>query len=240
MTTVTKSASMAALMVLMALVPTLAEAQDQRFRVSFTPAAATVGGDAEMAWSGSLGYRFSEHFWFEGDFTWIDAAAGGFRDRDFDFDDLPSRTGSSDLRDMVIRRSGMFGGRPGGGLGIPAFPNFPNMPTLPALRASTDGSTMIGTIGIRYELPVQTERFRPYLAGGLGLNNTDQEFRLDSTAFTPAFDESVSHTGFAFNAGAGASVRLVSQVWADVDAKYFRLSKERNVMRLGGGVSVRF
>jgi len=87
---------------------------------------------------------------------------------------------------------------------------------------------------------VQTDRFRPYVAGGLGINNTHQELTLGRTAFTPAFDESMSHTGYAFSAGAGASVRLFSGVWADVDAKYFRLSRERDVMRLGGGVSVRF
>ena len=57
---------------------------------------------------------------------------------------------------------------------------------------------------------------------------------------TPAFDESASHAGYAFSAGGGASVRLAGQFWADVDAKYFRLSRDRNIMRLGGGVSVRF
>ena len=84
------------------------------------------------------------------------------------------------------------------------------------------------------------ERFRPYLAAGLGINNTDQQFRLERTAFTPAFDESASHAGYAFSAGGGASVRLAGQFWADVDAKYFRLSRDRDIMRLGGGVSVRF
>ena len=98
----------------------------------------------------------------------------------------------------------------------------------------------IGTLGVRYELPTQVERFRPYLAAGLGISNTGQEFRLEQTLFTPAFNESASHTGYAFSAGGGASVRLTSQFWADVDAKYFRLSRDRNIMRLGGGVSFRF
>ena len=95
-------------------------------------------------------------------------------------------------------------------------------------------------MGLRYEFPVQTARFRPYAAGGLGINNTTQEFRLDATSITPAIDESISHTGYAFNAGAGASVRLVGQLWADVDARYLRLSRDRNIMRLGGGASFRF
>ena len=99
---------------------------------------------------------------------------------------------------------------------------------------------MVGTVGIRYELPVQTARFRPHVAGGLGINNTDQEFKLDATAFTRAIDESVTHTGYAFNAGAGASVRLAGQFWADLDARYVRLLRDRDIMRMGGGVSVRF
>ena len=129
------------------------------------------------------------------------------------------------------------------GIGLPVRPGIPSLPAFPVsigpIRATTDGSTTIGTLGVRYELPAQVERFRPYLAVGLGINNTDQQFRLERTLFTPAFDESASHAGYAFSAGGGASVRLAGQFWADVDAKYFRLSRDRNIMRLGGGVSVR-
>ena len=231
--------SLMALTAFTLIAPALAQAQDQRFRVSFAPAVATVGGDAELALGGSFGYRFSEHFWFEGDLTWIDAAAGGFRDRNFEFDGRFAS--ATDLGGLVWRRAGIFGGGRPGGIGLPNLPNIPIRPIgIGRLRASTDGSTMVGTLGIRYELPVQTERFRPYVAGGLGINNTDQEFKLDATAFTPAIDASVSHTGYAFNAGAGASMRLAGQFWADVDARYFRLSRDRDVMRLGGGASFRF
>jgi opacity protein-like surface antigen len=251
MTFVTKSASMAALMTIVIFAPGLARAQEPpRLRASFAPAVATVSGDAELALGGTFGYRFSEHFWFEGDFTWIDAAAGGFSDRPFDIDGRDFGVGMAGLPNLITPGSGTSFRWAGGGIGVPGmpnlpnFPNFPNLPGFPGgldrLRASTGGSTMVGTLGIRYDLPAQTDRFRPYLAGGLGINNTEQEFRLDSTAFTPAIEESTSHTGYAFSAGAGASIRLVSQLWADVDAKYFRLSRERNIMRLGGGVSVRF
>ena len=74
-----------------------------------------MGGDAELALGGTVGYRFSEHFWFEGDLTWIDAAAGGFRDRNFEFDG--SVTNASDLGNMVRRRAGIFGGGLPGGIG---------------------------------------------------------------------------------------------------------------------------
>ena len=100
---------------------------------------------------------------------------------------------------------------------------------------------MIGTLGVRYEPAVQTARFRPYVSGGLGLNHTEQEFTLRHRApSTRAFDESISHSGFAFSAGGGANVRLFSSVWANADAKYFRLSRDRNIMRLGGGIGLRF
>lgn len=222
---------------LIVLAPALVQAQDQRFRVSFAPAAVASGGDAELALGGTFSYRYSEHFLFEGDLTWIDAAAGGFANRDYAFNAPGSN--SRGLMDLIQGRTGTFGrGR------LPSFPAFSTLPNLPIsvgpLRASTDGSTMVGTLGLRYELPVQTERFRPFVAGGLGLNNTRQEFTLNATTTTAAVDDSISHTGYAFNGGAGASVRLFGQLWADVDARYFRLSRDRNLMRLGGGASFRF
>ena len=230
MSTIKIPAPLVALTAFILFAPAQAQAQDQRFRVSFAPAVATVGGDAELALGGTFGYRFSEHFWFEGDLTWIDAAAGGLRDRNFEFDGRVAT--ASDLADILRRQAGVFRHGFPGGIGLPIG--------IGQLRASTDGSTMVGTLGIRYELPVQTGRFRPYVAGGLGINNTEQEFEFNATAFTPAIDASASHTSPAFNAGAGASVRLAGQLWADVDARYFRLSRDRDVMRLGGGVSFRF
>lgn len=237
---IVKSAPLA-LVALMALVvvPGTARAQDERLRISFAPAVATVSGDAEVALGGSFGYRFSQRFWFEGELTWIDAGAAGFRDRILPFD--AHAANAFGVVDVIRSRSGLIGGV------IPGFPTLPGLPGLPTIpievgqfRAAMDGSTLIGTLGVRYELPTEVERFRPYVAGGLGIDNTDQRLRLEATRFTPAFDQSTSRTGYAFSAGAGASVRLVSQLWADVDAKYFRLSQDRDIMRLGGGVSFRF
>ena len=99
---------------------------------------------------------------------------------------------------------------------------------------------MIGTLGVRYEPTVQTARFRPYVSGGLGLNHTEQELRVSIGTAARDVDESISHSGFAFSAGGGASIRLFSSVWASADAKYFRLSRDRNVIRFGGGLGVRF
>ena len=234
MKTVTKSA-LVAMTALLAWAPA-AHAQDQRFRVSFTPAVATVSGDAELALGGSVGYRFSEHFWFEGDLTWIDAAAGGFRDGVFDYEIRTATT----LADVLRRPSGTFG------RGRLLVPNAPILPgNINRLVVATDGSTLVTTLGIRYELPVETARFRPYITGGLGINHTDQELEIDprvlaALSLVADFDDSLSHTGYAFNAGAGASVRIAGQLWVDADARYIRLSRDRDIMRLGGGVSFRF
>lgn len=209
-----------------------AQTQDQRFRVSFEPAVATVSGDAALALGGSVGYRFSDHFWFDGDLTWIDAAAGGFRHGDIRFNGYDAN--AIGLGNLVLSRLPMFG--------HDSFPVLPILPTLPniQLNASTNGSTFIGTMGARYEFQVQTARFRPYVAGGLGIDHTDQRFTLAATPITPAFDRSTSHVGMAFRGGGGASIRLGSRLWADMDATYFHLSSARDVMRLGGGVSFRF
>jgi opacity protein-like surface antigen len=218
--------------------PAAAQAQEERINVTFTPALATVGGDTELALATSIGYRFTEHLSFEGDFTWMDAAAGGVRDRQFALGGSPVTT--TIVSDVLRRASGMFGGNNR----LPSF-TLRDMPVIPigigGLRASADGQTMIGTLGVRYEPTVQTARFRPYVSGGLGLNYTDQELSIGTTASTVrAFDESVSHSGFALSAGGGASIRLFSSLWAHADAKYFRLSRERNVIRFGGGIGLRF
>ena len=223
------------LMAALTLVPATVSAQEQRFRLSFAPSVAAVGGDAELALSGMAAYRFSEHFWFEGDVTWLDAAAGGLRDRRFPVD-FPIAY-ASDLTDLIRRNGATFGRNVSRLPALSNLPFFPFFPTYPSgYSATVDGSTFIATMGVRYELPRQTARFRPYLSGGLGIDNTDQELRLDPLGI----DASTSRTGFAFTGGAGASVRVWGQLWADMDAKYFRLSDDRDIMRLGGGVSYRF
>jgi opacity protein-like surface antigen len=233
----------AALLLAAAAVPAAAQSQEERVTLTFTPAFATVGGDTELALSGSLGYRFTEHLSFEGDFTWIDGAAGGFRNQ-FGFDTRNITTGVTDLlqRGLGVGRPVNNVGRPGnnaGGIGnvAPAIITAIGTSTLPA---SPDGQTMIGTLGLRYEPTVQTARFRPYVSGGLGLNRTEQDFNLSAATASSSFADSISNSGFAFSAGGGANIRLFSALWANADAKYFRLSGDRNIMRLGGGVGFRF
>ena len=212
--------------------PAAAQAPEQRINVTFTPAVATVGGDTELALGGTAGYRFTEHLSFEGDFTWIDAAAGGGRDRVFALGDAELTTRG--VNDILSRTSARFGA-----VNVRNLPNIPNIPIPIEGFGATDGQTMIATLGLRYEPTVQTARFRPYVSGGLGLNHTERELTLRIASSTQ-FDESISHSGFAFSAGGGAGIRLFSSVWASADAKYFRLSRDRNVIRFGGGIGLRF
>ena len=237
MATFTKLTPLVALMVCALLVPSAARAQDERLRVSFAPAVATVSGDAELALGGTVAYRFAKNLWFEGELTWIDGGAG-LPNRDIRF----SGASTSLLGPIEVVRGGAV--RFGGGM----FPTTraqpitlpPTFPGIGDIRASIDGSTVVGTIGVRWELPVETVRFRPYLSGGMGLNHTDQRFRLSVPRFLPEIDESFGQVGYAFSAGTGASIRVAGQVWADVDAKFFRLSNDRNIVRFGGGVAYRF
>jgi len=227
-----KSIVFAALWAGVTAAPAAAQAPEERITVNFTPAFATIGGDTELALAGSAGYRFTEHLSFEGDFTWIDAAAGGGRDRVFALGDAELTTRG--VNDILSRTSARFGA-----INVRNLPNIPNIPIPVEGFGATDGQTMIATLGVRYEPTVQTARFRPYVSGGLGLNHTEQELTMQ-IASTTQFDESISHSGFAFSAGGGAGIRLFSSVWANADAKYFRLSRDRNVIRFGGGIGVRF
>jgi opacity protein-like surface antigen len=233
-----------------AAAPAAAQAPEERVTVNFTPAFATIGGDTELALAGLAGYRFSDHLWFEGDFTWIDGAAGSDRDLLYPF-------GSGQLTTVPVVGNvtgGVVGGVIGGvteivsrtpaGLGAFDLRRFPRLPNIPipveGFDLSNDGRTIIATLGVRYEPTVQTARFRPYVSGGLGLNHTEQEILVSIGTATPTIEESISHSGFAFSAGGGASIRLFNSLWVNADAKYFRLSRDRNLMRLGGGIGLRF
>ncbi len=242
---VTKSASLAALLVLM-LVPAVARAQESRLTLSFTPAVAAASGDTQLALAGTAAYRFSEHFSFESDVTWIDGAAGGFRDRNLSFD-LPVRaTGVGTSLNTLVQGTGIIfgGGGNRGGNDLRNFPaglsNMARLPSIGTISAATDGQTWIGTMGVRYEPGVQTARFRPYVSAGLGLNHTTERFSLGATSFTQAAEYSASRSGVAFSAGGGANVHLGGALWLAADAKYFHLSLGEDLMRLGGGVTFKF
>ena len=234
------------------LVPALAHAQDQRLRVSFGGAATAGTLDGQPAIVGSVGYRFAERLSFDGEFTFADGSADRFPDLQF-FDQRVVQTGIARFGSMLGGgRSGLGGLLPPGGFtgGQPAGALF-----LPGgTRLEREGNTSLATVGLRYEFPSQVGRFVPYVSGGLGIARTESSLRrLSSGTATgmrpgmniPArpimdFDESVSHTGLAAGAGVGASVRIYKQLSADVDARYFRLDRGRNLGQFGGGVSYRF
>jgi opacity protein-like surface antigen len=225
-------APLAALAAVVCLLPASAAAQDSRFRVSAGAAAAAASGDADTAFNGTVGYRFSEHLWFEADVTGVTAPVDYLGLHPFYSLDRP--LGAARVGSQFLRASSAFG--PIGT--VPGMLTNVTLPTALSIPARLEGHTVIGTLGLRYELPVQGGRLRPYLAAGLGLARTEQEFEVRILGGN--FDDSVSDTGYAASAGVGASLRLVKQVSLDVDARYFRLSRERNLMRMGGGLSIRF
>jgi hypothetical protein len=228
-------------LVLWVMYPGVAQAQDTgRISVSFMPAMASMDGDSEFALAGTAGYRFAKHLSFETDITWINAAAGGFRNRVVDFGD--GRVNATNTVNTILRFTNtMFGGRN-------RLPNFdtplgtivPGLTNIGDLTASTGGNTWIGTMGLRYEPTTQTDRFRPYLSGGFGINYTSQTISLNAASMQRMFDESANDSGLALSAGGGADIRLVRAFWVSADAKYFRLSRSRDVVRVGGGLTFKF
>jgi opacity protein-like surface antigen len=214
-----------------------ATAQDERVRLSVGTAATTGGGD-NLAWTASVGYRFLERLSFEVDFTATDSPGGDF-----------------------ARPLAAIGG-PGGGIvrggvvtrGGPGFPNVPSdrmqgqvfdrIAIFPPAPVRSDGQLALVTAGFRYELPFQGGRLRPYLAGGLGIARTEDDVvrilaRPGADAAARGAD-SITRTGVAASAGAGASLRVFRGLFVDVDARYFRLDRDRDLTRLGGGLSYRF
>jgi opacity protein-like surface antigen len=215
-------------------------AQDERLRLSIGTAA-TTGADDNLALTASVGYRFLERLSFEVDFTATESSGSDFvrpLGTVADFGDgavrgglvtrerLGPQGGLTDLmRGEVLDRIAIF-------------------PPVPSARGNVDIALI--TAGFRYELPVQGGRLRPYVGGGLGIARTSEEFAVVRPLLLPGAGgvgiggESIVRTGVAGSAGAGASLRLFRGLFVDVDARYFRLDRDRNLARLGGGVSYRF
>jgi opacity protein-like surface antigen len=217
--------------------PSVAGADDPKGRISFGGGLSAGAIDNEPAIAGSAAYRFTTHFSFEGEVTYVNAAADRFSTRMFPLDEfggtgVMTRVGSI----MVDRRTGRFGPVSGAVFPVPGF------------RMDAEGNTLVATMGFRYEIPSESARFRPYVSGGLGVARTEETLvlALDSAITRmagmsrPSISDSVSHTGVAASAGAGASIRVYKELSLDVDARYFRLDRSRNLGRFGGGVSVRF
>lgn len=221
--------------------PAAAQAQDTgRISLSFLPSMVSMEGNSEFALAGTAGYRFTKHVSFESDITWINAAAGGFRNRILDFGD-GRVTAQSTINNLLQFTNSNVGGRN-------RFPNFdtpigtimPGLTNIGNLSASTGGNTSIGTMGARYEPTSQTNRFQPYLSGGLGINYTTQSFALNNASIQNMIAQSLNDSGLALSAGGGANIHLGGALWLAADAKYFRLSRNRDVVRIGGGVTFKF
>jgi len=218
------------------LVALPASAQDERVRLSIGTAATTGSGD-NLALTASVGYRFLERFSFEVDFTATESPGGDFV-RPLAGIGGP---GGGIVRGGVVTRGGP--GLPGGPMDRIQRQVFDRIAIVPPTPVRRDGHLALVTAGFRYELPVQGGRLRPYVGGGLGIARTDQELVRPLLA-RPGVDigtaDSLVRTGIAASAGAGASLRVFRGLFADVDARYFRLDRDRDLTRLGGGVSYRF
>ena len=209
--------------------PALSHAQDQNFRVSFGAGATAGAIDGDLSLGGSFGYRFSKFFSFDVDVVGALGAADRFDDR---------LLAAADGRELGIGRVGSLIGRRnrvfdfGQNLPILTFPT--------NLRVETDGHTLLSTAGIRFLIPSRSDRFQPYVSGGFGVSRTEETFQFSNIIPGLDFDDSTSHVGLVGTAGIGAGFRVFKALSLDLDAKYYRLDRGRNLGTFGGGVSYRF
>lgn len=247
-----------------------AQTPDGRLKVAFGPAATTGAGDSDFALAASVSYRFSDRFSFEVDLTgsddpvrqFSDGMGGGFRSSGGtastrnNWADLFGATGSWQ---MPRGRQTPFGADY---LSLAGLGAGSSMAGMGSLNAVTDGRMLVGTVGFRYDLPVQGGRLRPYVGGGIGLVRTETDFSASGAGLSQAVSDamqragvtagrnlsvgrdsvsdSMTHTGMAASAGIGASLRVFRELSLDIDARYFRLDQGRDLARFGGGVSYRF
>ena len=145
---------------------------------------------------------------------------------------------ASDGRELGIGRVGSLIGRRNG-----VFDFGQNLPilTFPTnLRVETDGHTLLSTAGLRFLIPSRSDRFQPYVSGGFGVSRTEETFQFSNIIPGLDFDDSTSHVGLVGTAGIGASFLVLKALSLDLDAKYYRLDRGRNLGTFGGGVSYRF
>jgi hypothetical protein len=227
--------------------PAFAQSTDDRVRLSFGAGLTAGAIDGEPSIAASAGYRFADHFVFDVEVTLADEAANRFAFPLGSFGtgvDFGRLTGGRNIPLQNVVRA------------LPATSIFP----IP-IEGTDDGSTLLMTAGFRYEFPVHGTRFRPYVSGGMGLARTEERFniRLASTPQTTTvrtdaitarvtsssvsisdIDDEFSHTGMMGSAGVGASLRVFKELSIDLNARYFRLDRDRNLGSFGGGVSYRF
>ena len=221
-------------------VPGFARADEPKVRVSFGAGvtAGSISGAASIG--GSVGYRFSPHFSFDVEVAGIDEAADRFSNRVFAIGDNINAGVGQIGNIMNTGRAGMFGSQQGIGQVLAGD-----------LSVDHGGSTMLSTAGIRYLIPSKSDRFQPYLVGGLGVSRTEEDIRVTSGAVTTApgrpgnippinIDQSVSHVGIVGSGGLGASLRVFKQLSLDIDARYYLMDRDRSLGTFGGGVSYRF
>jgi hypothetical protein len=232
--------------------PALAQSSDERVRLSFGAGLTAGAIDGEPSIAASAGYRFARHVSFDVEFTFADESANRFA--------FPLPALGSPLE---FGRAGDIRNIPNIGLQnvMRALPTTAIYPI--PIEGFDDGSTFMTTAGFRYELPIEGTRFRPYVSAGMGLARTKERINLAvATTATNAsstgrpgssvtwssntfpagfdFDDAFTHTGMMASAGVGASLRVFKSLSVDLNARYFRLDRSRNLGSFGGGLSYRF
>lgn len=251
-----KTAFALAVFAILVATPVLAQPADERVRLSVGGGLTAGAVDGEPSISASAGYRFAKNFSFEVEFTATEGAANRFPFPYLTAGNVASFPSSG--RGVTV---------PPIQPNVPQLQNVVRIQPIPNIFPipiegfdDDDGSTLMTTAGFRFEFPVEGTRFRPYANAGMGLARTEQQlnYRLATggpsivtgpggtvvsssvSSILPRFDDDFSHTGMMLSAGVGASLRVWQELSVDLNARYYRLDRGRNLGSFGGGVSYRF
>jgi hypothetical protein len=195
-----------------------------RARAAVLGAATINSGDAGATIAGSFGYRVDRCFGLE-----------------FELGVIP------DLQDdpQVVPLSSFSFGLDGRSVPVPQI--------FPPLKF--DNRLVTFMTNARVEIPTTLRTIVPYVVGGGGVASLRREVTFSPflalpdlgvpgpiTQLTLPRTSSSTETALALNVGAGVSIRIVKQLFADVDMRYVRVfaNSELDLNRFGAGISYRF
>jgi len=206
-----------------------------RARAAILGGATINSGDGAASVTGSFGYRIDRCFGLEVELGVIP--------------DLQDEPEFFPLANVAFGATGS----PIGG-GITSHPRVPTSLIFPPPTFNTRLLTFM--TNARVEIPTNLRAVIPYVVGGGGLASVRSESTfppfiplpeqggVGNTIPTrlPLYTNASTETALALNIGAGVSVRIVKQLFADADMRYVRVfaNQELDLNRFGGGISYRF
>jgi opacity protein-like surface antigen len=201
-----------------------------RARAAVLGAATVNSGDTAAAIAGSFGYRVDRCFGLE-----------------FEIGVIPDLQDDPQVIPLGSVSFSSFSFGPSDGRSVPVPTIFP--------PPEFDNRLITFMTNARVEIPTTLRAIVPYVVGGGGIASLRrdvtygpylalQQGRPGSTVPITILPRSSSstETALALNVGAGVSIRIVKELFADADMRYVRVfaNDELDLNRFGAGISYRF